>query len=475
MSRGGLRGAPAAAGLAVTLLALGGCGGDPPTATGASDVRTEIQDQTPHHGGVVTMAGFLHVEAAATRDGTVRIWLTDEDRDPVPLERASGHVEVDLPDGGARTLPLAVRGDTLVASGPPFAGDEVPIDLELRRDGGPIRLHFVLPLESARPGVAGVPATGCAPVTPSAGGGPSPRCAVGFPHAVLTLAATRSGDLAVVSEAEGGVTAWSLPAGKVALSFAPPPPAEVRVEEGAEPDVGASAIALRPDGREAVIAFGPRLVRYQVDTGQVMHELPPAPARVRDLAWAPAGPARILVTLHGTPDARVLDVESGETVRTIAVAPEAAAVAFRGDARLGAVGGEVGQIVLFDPASTAPPRALADVLQPVETLAFAGDRVVWAGADRTLRVWGADGVAATTLLPEAAVRVAVAPEGTIVAIALRSGSIELRLVEDGSLVETLRWHRAGVRAMAWAGSVLLTGDMEGRLALWDLGSVAGGL
>ncbi len=466
MTRGRFPRAP----IAVALLVLAGCGGDPQRASGHGDVHTELEDKTPHHGGVVTMAGVLHVEAAASRDGAVRLWLTDEDRNQVSLEGASGHVQVDLPDG-SRTLPLAVRDGTLVATGPPFAGDEVRAHVELRRDGRPIQLYFVLPLEATRPGVAGVPAAGCAPVTPGPGGGRSPRCAVVFPHGVLTLATTSDGSFAIVSEAEGNVTGWRLPAAEVALTFAPPPPAQVRVEEGGEPDVGASAIAVRPDGREAMIAFGPRLVRYRVDTGQVVSELPEAPSRVRDLAWTPTGPDRVLVSLYGTPDARLLDAETGQAVRTVAVAPETAAVAFRADGRAGAVGGELGPIVLFDPASDAAPRPLADVLQPVEDLAFAGDRVVWAGADRTFRAWGPDGAVRSTQLPEPAVRIAVAPGGTVVAIALRSGTIELRGVDDGALMDTLRWHTSGVRSLAWGGTVLLSGDTDGALAIWDLGSV----
>jgi hypothetical protein len=47
--------------------------------------QPEVEDQTAHHGGVVAMAGELHVEAVATRDGVVRVWLDDEDRNAVPL------------------------------------------------------------------------------------------------------------------------------------------------------------------------------------------------------------------------------------------------------------------------------------------------------------------------------------------------------------------------------------------------------
>lgn len=438
----------------------------------AGPVKMEVQDQTPHHGGVVAVAGFLHVEAAASRDGLVRLWLTDEERKPVSLARASGEVRVQLADGTRRTLPLAERDGTLVASGPALEGDEVRARVELRRDGSPIDLYFALPLAEGRAGVGGVPAGACAPVTASHGGR-APRCAVVFPHGVLTVATTRDGRLAVVSEAEGAISAWRLPAGEVVLSFTPPPAVEVAVVEGAEPDVGASAIAIRPDGVEAAIAFGARIVRYEVATGRVVRELPVGAHAVRDLVWF--DPSRLLASYLGDPEARVLDAETGAVARRIAVPQAAAAVAARSDGRLAAVGSDVGAIVAFDPARDEAPRVVADVTQPVEDLAFAGSRVVWAGADRSLRVWDAtSGAALTTVqLPEPAVRVAVAQNDAVVAVALRSGTIELRRVDDGTAVETLRFHSSGVRALAWVGSQLLTGDTDGTLAIWDLAGVPG--
>src|SRR5262245_5453921 len=436
-------------------------------------VHMETQDQTAHHGGVVAMAGVLHVEAAASRDGHVRLWLSDESRQPVPLAGASGDVRIVLPDGERRVLPLTESAGALVASGPAFDGDEVRAEVELRRDGRPVELYFVLPLVESRPGVGGVPAGRCTPVAPAPGGGRTPRCTVSFTHGVLALATTPDGTLAVVSEAEGAISAWRLPAGEVALSFQPPPAAEVAVVEGSEPDVGGAAIAIRPDGAEAAIAFGPRLVRYQVATGRVVRELPPAAHAVRDVAWSPDG-ARLLVSVLGDPDARLLDAETGGLDRPLRVAQEAAAVAFRADGGLAAVGSEVGPIAVFDPHADGSLRPIADVLQPVEDLAFAGNRLVWAGADRTLRVWDDGGASLTRAeLPAAAVRLAVAPGGRVVAVALRGGTIELRRVEDGSLIEALRFHTEGGKAVAWAGALLVSGDTDGTLALWDLAGVPG--
>ncbi|TMB04314.1 MAG: hypothetical protein E6J70_04190 [Deltaproteobacteria bacterium] len=57
------------------------------------------------------------------------------------------------------------------------------------------------------------------------------------------------------------------------------------------------------------------------------------------------------------------------------------------------------------------------------------------------------------------------------AIGLGAGldwTIRLHDLETGALVESLAWHRAGIYGLAWAGPVLVSGDTQGRVALWDL-------
>jgi len=65
-------------------------------------------------------------------------------------------------------------------------------------------------------------------------------------------------------------------------------------------------------------------------------------------------------------------------------------------------------------------------------------------------------------------RVAIAPGGRIVASAGRDWTIRLHDLASGALLESLVWHQAGVYGLAWAGPVLVSGDTQGRVALWDL-------
>jgi hypothetical protein len=45
---------------------------------------------------------------------------------------------------------------------------------------------------------------------------------------------------------------------------------------------------------------------------------------------------------------------------------------------------------------------------------------------------------------------------------------DLRLLEPtGALVEQLPWHAASVNGLAWAGDALVSGDSQGRVAVWE--------
>jgi Cu/Ag efflux protein CusF/DNA-binding beta-propeller fold protein YncE len=431
---------------------------------GAARGRPGLHDHTPHHGGVVAMAGLLHLEAVARRDGRLRVYLSDVWRRPLPPTGAAAGVTLGLA-GARRTVPLVATRDAadefLEAVAPAFDGPDVVADVRLEREGQRVEMHFVLPLDGGRGG--GVPAGPCAPPEPAAGR--APRCVLAFPLPVTFAAATPDGATGLVAAVGAGVTAWRMPAGEFAFAFAPPPPRPVPADEPPHGDA-AVLIAVDPAGREATVALQQSLLRYDVATGRLLGEIPLSGNLARSVAYSPDG-TRLLASVSGDARAHLFATADGTALRTLPVELEAAAVAFSPDGTRALVGSEAGTIAVFDLATDAPARLVPVARRPVEALAFAGDRLVAAGADG-VRVWR-DGLDAPATLvdPEPAVRLAVAPGGRVIAVGRRDRTIRLHDVESGPL-ETLAWHRAGVAALAWAGSVLVSGDTEGRLALWDV-------
>jgi len=433
----------------------------------AAGPRPGVHDHTPHHGGVVAMVGMRHLEAVASPAGSVRVYLTDVWRRPLPVDRVTGAVALDLPDG-RRELALTPRDAALEADGPPLGGANVLAYVRLVVDGEPVESHFVLPL-GATPGAAGVAATSCTPVdVASDARGRQPRCTLRFPQKVTSIAVTPDGERAIVGTAGAGVTAWALPAGRFVVGFEAAPAVVVRATSAPHADAP-TAIAVSPDGRETAMAVENRLLVYATRTGRFLREVARFRGVIDGVAWSPDG-RRLLASVSYDAAAHLVDAADGRELGRLAVEREATAVAFSPDGRLAIVGSERGSIAVFTLADPTTPRVLVDSQRVINALAFAGDRLVSAGGDGVVRVWDV----ATGALAAAAARtgflvhLAVAPGGRLTASAGLDHAIHLHDPTTGAEVETLAWHGSSVWGLAWAGTVLITGDGDGNVALWDL-------
>jgi len=439
------------------------------TIASAPGGRPGIHDHTPHHGGVVAMTGMLHLEAHATADGLVQVWLTDVWRRPLPIDDVTGTVTL-FPPEGARSVRLAARDGALEAAAGPLAHADVRADVQLVRAGETIESHFLLPLQAGTTGAALVPAAACRPlaVDPDARG-LRPHCILEFPAAISAAAATPDGTLALIGVVNGGVTAWRMPAAELVTGFAPPPPITVPLDESPHGEI-VNAIATAPDGRLAAMTLEARLLRYEIASGRLLNVLPAPRAILRALAWSPDG-AQLLVTAFYDHAAHLLRAEDGTPQRTIPVGGEAAGVAFAADGPWVAVGSDAGPITVVDRTRNEPGRVLGEPQRASEQLAFVGDALVAGGQEGHLWVWDAatGSVRRQLEVGTAILRMAALRGRPIVALAGQDLSVRLYDVERGTLIETLAWHRAPVSGLAWAGRMLASGDTDGKVALWDLG------
>jgi hypothetical protein len=426
-----------------------------------------IHDHTPHHGGIVAMAGMIHLEAKASPDGRVQLYLTDVWRRPLPLDDVRGTVTLDLPEG-KRAVPLAVAGDALAASAAPFTRHAVNATFALQRGGEPVEVSFLLPLGVGETGAAGMPVAGCVVTATGAAGGRAPRCTLAFARPVVALAAAPDARTLLVAQVDFGVSAWRLPAGEFLGGFAAPPPVAIPVAEPPHPEAP-NALLVRSDGREAVMALENRLIRYALDGGQVVRAFAGPGGIVRAAAWSPDG-ATLLVSTFYNAAAYLLDADAGEVRRRYPVAREGAAVAFAPDGRMLAVASEMGPVALFAVDGSAPLRVLHGARGPVRGLAFAGERLIAAGDDGVLRVWdrASGALQLERRLGSTLRQMAFQPDSGIVATTGTDPSIQLTALADGSPVETLTWHQAQILSLTWAGSTLVSGDSAGQVALWSL-------
>ncbi|HEV7734784.1 MAG TPA: hypothetical protein VGR62_21620 [Candidatus Binatia bacterium] len=416
------------------------------------DAAPAVHDHAPRHGGLVAMVGRQHLEALATADGRVRVWLTDFFRRPLPLDGVTGTVRV-----ASTTVPLTARDGALEAVLPTPADAQIATRIDVAGLGA----DFILPITEGAAGAAGVVGR-CAP--PERTG---PACTMRFSGPVTGLAASPDGTTLLVAVPGVAVSRWRLPDGDLLGELASPPPVPLPPGETPHGDV-VDHLAWRADGRALIVAHENRLVRYAMPEGTVTTVLPALPELIRDVAWTRDG--RILVaTTFNRPFAFLLDVDGVQPMRMVPLDGEGAAVAIAPDGALAAVGTASGHVVLVDlrDATVRDTLQATDAL-PVHGLAFVDGRLAAASADGILRIWTFDPPAlertVRTMSPLNRLRtdgLRLAGAGAV------DGAIALvDLVHDDGALTTLAWHPAQVIALTWAGSRLISGDVAGNVAVW---------
>jgi hypothetical protein len=449
------------------LLALSGCqsGSDAPPARPPGAVH----DHTPRHGGVVAMVGMIHLEALATPDGRVRLYLTDLYRQPLPLDAIEGAVTLRLRDR-APTLALTRGAEALEAQGPPLAG-EVIAAFALTRNGAPVEANFMLPVAvggaSAPAGAAGIPLDGCVAPPASVSDTPAPRCTLAFARPVAALAGLAGGDLLAVAVVDQGMSAWRLPAGAFAFGFAAPPAVVLAAPEPPHPEAP-NALVGRPGGAALAMALENRVIIYDAADGRVQRAFTGPGGILRAAAWMPDG-ASLVVTIFYRAAAVQLAADDGRVLRQYPVPREGAALAVAADGTV-AVGDEAGSVSVFAATGEQPLYTVGGGPGPPRAIVFAGDHLLIGGDDGALRaVDAATGAPRFTLpLRGALQQLAVSPDGTRIAAAIGpAGDVAVVSLAEGRVTEALPGADAQVLALAWLSGTLAVGDMHGRVALWE--------
>jgi len=424
--------------------------------------RPGFHDHTPHHGGVVAMVGMIHLEALATAEGRVRVYLSDLWRRPLPLTDVSGSVTFRL-SGVKQEVPVTIRPDYVEASGPALTQPELNVGVHLQRNDGPVEMTFQLPLRQDAASAAGLLSEGCAAVAarPQA----SPRCAIRFAAAITAM--TADDQHLLVAAAGLGITSWSLPDMQLRRTFAASPAAAGAGDETPHAEA-ATVLAISPDGRLALVAIEARVLIYSMTDGQLLRELPWRDGVVRSAAWEPGG-ERALISGFYRPAAHLLGVVDGRIERTFSVDPEVSSVAFSVDGSLVAVGGESGVLRIFRRDDGRTIHTWRDATRALRSPVFLdGDQVAAVSEDGVSSVWSMQRNQRIVSLPGPALPFLAVNRSTRVAVVGgHDGTLHAVTLAAPRGLAQVPWHEHPLAAVEWSPHVLASADVGGVLAIWD--------
>jgi WD40 repeat protein len=234
---------------------------------------------------------------------------------------------------------------------------------------------------------------------------------------------------------------------------------------------GVLGLAFSRDGKLLASAGADQTVRiWDVATGKQLRCLKGHTWTVHGVAFDPDG--KRLVSAGGDATARVWDVASGQELFQLD-GPQSSfrSAAFSPDGKLLATGGQV--VRLWDPVTGKELRTARGHRDEILTVAIIpGHDVVTAGTDGTVRFWEPVTGQERPLfaeLPAVVAKVAVSPDGRLLATGERNGTVRLWDVETGKELRRLEGlkHSASSLAFTRDGTARLAGGDKHTLVFWD--------
>jgi WD40 repeat protein len=241
------------------------------------------------------------------------------------------------------------------------------------------------------------------------------------------------------------------------------------------------ALALSPDGSQLVAGSRDSKVQFwDVKAGGLRHTVQLPGRGVDSLAFSPHGEfvaaaiGNIVPGLQADGNVRLLDAQSGETLRTLSGHTDGVlAVRFAPDGQRLVSAGFDKTVRIWDAAPGEPLAVLTGHGDTVTAVAFSpnGRLLTSASRDRSIRLWDAHTLQPIDTLLHASIVYAVAfsPDGTRLGAGCEDNTIRLWDVATRREVAELRGHQAYVHALAFDpdGTRLVSASGDFTIRVWD--------
>ncbi len=236
---------------------------------------------------------------------------------------------------------------------------------------------------------------------------------------------------------------------------------------------GINSIATSANGRWFALAANDSSVRlWQVATGRELPRLMGHSGYVTTVAFSPN--SSLLASGSRSGQVNIWNVDSAQLAYSLPSHTNGVnSIAFSSDGKFLAVVGMDPKVELWD-LEKKQGRTFAGHAAEITSVAFAGDMLISAGRDKTIRIWNVNtGATVNSWETPAEINgISVNPQGDLLATADLDTTVRIWDIKAGALKTTLTGHTAEVWSVAFSpdGNSLASGSADHTTIVWDLKS-----
>lgn len=294
---------------------------------------------------------------------------------------------------------------------------------------------------------------------------------IGHAGSVRSVAISPNGRFALSGSADNTVKLWEMSSGLLIRTFSMTGFVTAVVFS---PD-GRSALTANCDesvARSAAFCDGSLINLWDISSGALIRRFSEQAGLVNSIAISPDGRLALLGNENDT--LKLLDISSGNDVKTLLGHHFILSVAFSTDGRLALSGSGDGTLKLWEVSTGREIKTFTGHKSSVQAVAFSpdGGLVLSGSRDRTLRLWDAlsgSEIREMTGHTDAVLSVAFSPDGRLALSGSSDNTLKLWEISSGRRIRSFNGHQLSVNSVEFSpdGRLALSGSVDNTLILWE--------